>query len=297
MAFPDLDAAARTHLTTASSGLASGNAQLAESRSAGEVAIRDDAAARAAGAREAAGNTTDAGFDVLSVASHPLDGGRADFIAFEKIRFRSSGAAANLVEVYHRDGQSAVWKAAYRVVLAANIDLPAIDVDAHGFGHILPAADLQARHALPEELAARYGAAVSAKTSRLPDGTFAAGEFTSGEVTEAANFFSSVSDHGAGSLQWEGRPGGIAVALTDGVIVFATLQREQSVHKFADGTTRYFVVQDPKRVNYSGLIAPGQYSGLTLVSSVTVAVVVRPDTLPDVVGRDGDVISVQTERL
>lgn len=294
--FADLDAAARGHLTTLSSGRVGGNAALAASLSAGEVAIRDDAGARAAQAQEAAGNTTDFGFDVISVASHPLDGGTADFIAFEKIRFRSDGVAANLIEIYHRDDRAALWKSVFRCVLAANIDLPTLQVDAHGSGHVLAIADLQARHATPDELGARYAAAVSAK-SRLPDGTFAAGEFTSGEVTYATNFLSSVSDHGSGSLRWENRPGGTAVALTDGVLVFATLQREQSLHKFADGATRYFVVQDPKRVNYSGLIPPGQYSGLTLVSSVTVAIVVRPTALPDAVGRDGEVTSVQIQRL
>ena len=138
---------------------------------------------------------------------------------------------------------------------------------------------------------------VSGRSSRLPDGTFAAGEFTTGEVTYATDFLSSLSDHGAGSLRWEGRPGGVAVALTDGVLAFATLQRQQGLQRFADGTARYFVTQDPKRVNYSALIPPGRYSALTLVSSATVAIVVRPSALPDVVGRDAEVISVNSQRL
>ena len=74
--FADLDAAAKKHLTTLSSGLVGGNVALAASLSSGEVAIRDDAGARAAGEREAAGNPNDFGFDVISVTSHPLDGGQ-----------------------------------------------------------------------------------------------------------------------------------------------------------------------------------------------------------------------------
>ena len=124
-----------------------------------------------------------------------------------------------------------------------------------------------------------------------------AGEYTSGEVTYAADYLSSFSNHGSASLRWDGRPGGTAVALIDGVLVFATLQRDQSLHRLAEGTTMYFVTQDPKRVNFSGLIPPGQYSALTFVSSATIAVVVKPEALLDVVGRDDEVISVQLQRL
>jgi hypothetical protein len=285
--FPALDAVARARLTALSLALTQGDPQAAAASGAGDVAVRDAAGARAAAAQKSAGNTTDVGFDVLSLASHPLDGGNTDFITFEKVRLRASGEANNSVEIYHRDSEATPWKATYEATFANNIDLPSLRLDARGNGHLLSAKEMAAQHALPEDLMKQYAAGF---------GTFAPGEFTSGEATYEANWLSSVDDHGAGLIRWDPQPGGVAVALADGALVFGSLQRNQSLHKFALGTTSYFVVQDPKRVNYSGILDPGHYTDLAFRSLVTLAVEVRAAGPPDVVGREEVVVAAQGSR-
>jgi hypothetical protein len=285
--FPALDAIVKARLTALSSALLAGDPQAAVASSAGDVAVRDAASANAAAARKSAGNTTDVGFDVISLASHPLDGGATDFITYEKLRLHESGAATNSVEIYHRDSDSTPWKAAYGAIFASNIDLPAIRLDAHGSGHLLSASEMLSQHAIPDDLMKQYAAGF---------GTFAPGEFTSGEATYERNWLSSVDDHGAGLVQWDPQHGGVAVALADGALVFGALQRNQSLHKFALGTTSYFVVQDPKRVNYSAILDPGHYTDLAFRSSVSLAVVVTAGGSPDVVGREEEVVAAQGSR-
>ncbi|MDP9073048.1 MAG: hypothetical protein M3N98_02540 [Actinomycetota bacterium] len=264
--------------------------------SSGVLVARDQVAARTLGAQETAGDTTDYGFDVVAVTARPLNGGAADFIAYEKVRFHGTGEEKNIVELYHRDGRAALWKAVDRVYIADNIDLPALQLDTMGGGHLLSADEMTAQNiAQPEDLARRYATAVSVKTGseRLPAGSFQLGQFTSGEVTQAVDNAVVLSGVGTFSRQWEPHPGGEVVALMDGVLEFGYLGAVQVRHDISEGTIRYFMAQDQKRVNFGGLLAPGMYSDVTIASTVTVAVVVRPEALADVVGRDEQVLSAQ----
>jgi hypothetical protein len=288
--FPGLDAAARAHLVALSEGWSAGSPALASSLSTGQVAIRDAAAAESLGAEEAAGDPTDFAFDIVSLFSHPLNGGGSDFIAYEKLRFHSSGTDSNMVELYHRDSPTAPWKAAYRAYFADNIDLPVLRLDRSGGGQLLTASELTAQKAQPTDLAGRYAEAVAVSGSGRA--AFLPGQYTSGEVTDARNLISVYSDHGTVSRQWQPRPGGVAVALTAGVLVFANLQRVQVIEQYSIGTLHYFTVQDPRRVEFGGLLAPGHYSDLHATSSVTIAVVVTAGGTPDVVGRDSQVTSI-----
>jgi hypothetical protein len=256
------------------------------------------AAARTIAAQMQAGDTTDVAFDTISIVPHPLDAGASDFVAYEKVRFHSTGAATNLVELYHRDAVAAPWKAAYRAYFADNIDLPALRLDHDGRGHLLTAPEMTRQKAQPEDLAGRYAAAVTFPSPAQPGvgvaTAFRPGQYTTGEVTDARNFTTIFADHGFGRRQWAASPGGGAVALVDGVLTLATVQKVQVIHEDAVGTVDYFVVQDAKRLDFGGLLAPGHYSDLTSVSSVGIGVVTGAGP-PDVVGRDTQVLSIQGE--
>ena len=290
--FPQLDAAARAHLVALSAGWAAGNPALATSLSTGVLAQRDSAAAQALGAQKQAGDITDYTFDVLSITAHPLDGGASDFIAYEQIQSNDTGAISNLVELYHRSGPSAPWKAYDRAYFADNIVLPVLQLDHHGSGHLLSASQATAAKAQPYSLANQYSEAVSAISGRLPAGSFLPGVYTTGEINDAAVYVSQATAHGVGSRQWLPEPGGEAVALANGVLSFGALRQTDAIYQNS-GTLDYFYVQDPKRITQSGLLAPGDYSQLTFVSLVTIAVVVTPTGLPNVVGRDEETISAQ----
>lgn len=290
--FPGLDAAARAHLAALSSGWGRGDPAAAASLSAGPVAARDTALAQAYAAQEGSGDATDYAFDILSVNAHPLDGGGSDFIAYEQVRFDSSGAISNLVELYHRASPLMPWKAYDGAYFADNIVLPALKLDSHGDGHLLSPSQAASANAAPATVAARYANAVGAVSGSLPAGSFSAGEFTSGEVNNTNAFVSEYSGHGVASIQWVPQPGGEAVALVGGVLSFGELQQTEAIYNNA-GATNYFDTQDQKRIAFGGLLAPGNYHTLTLVSSATIAVVVTPTGLPNVVARDVEVISAQ----
>ena len=289
-----LDAAARARLGALSTGVAAGDPASASALSTGEVAVQDAANARARGEQARAGDTTDFRFDVLSVASHPLDSGAADFVAYEKIRLHQTGGAANLIERYHRDSPSAPWKAADRIVLEDNVDPPVLRLDGNGRGHLLTPAEAAAAAAPPATLAARYAAAVTVPPagSGRPAAAFAPGQFTSGEREAAAEFETVAADHGHGSRQWEGEAGGDTVAVAGGVLTFATLHEVETLHCDTVGTTHFFVVQDAARVQFGGLLAPGHYADVVSRTSVMVGVVVVAATPPDVVGRSSQVIAI-----
>ncbi|HEX3542291.1 MAG TPA: hypothetical protein VHT75_17790 [Acidimicrobiales bacterium] len=294
-AFASLDAAARAHLATLAKGLVAGDAAVASALSTGEVADQDGVNARARGEQSRAGAPIDFGFDVLSVASHPLDGGAADFVAYEKIRWHQSGSAANLIELYHREGLSAPWRAAYRIYLEDNVEPPVLRLDRKGHGHLLSPAEAATAAAQPANLAARYAAAVTVPPTSAgrSAGAFAPGQYTSGEREAAAEFEAVAADHGHGSRQWEAEPGGETVAVAGGVLSFATLQEVDTLHCNTVGATHFFVVQDATRVQFGGLLAPGHYADVVSRTSVMVGVVVAAATPPDVVGRSAQVVAIE----
>jgi hypothetical protein len=203
VAFPALEQAARSRLVALSDGESAGDPAKAASLSTGEAAVQADASARDTAGEIAAGAPTPFGFDVVSVDAHPLDGGATDFVAFEKVRSRASGGFSNLVELYHRDGPTSPWKAAYAAWLEDNIDPPALALDAHGNGHLVDDN--------PGDMATRYAAAVTvmSPTGQLPAGSFEPGAYTLGEVVSASEAMSGDLPHGHRSRQWAGRPGGL----------------------------------------------------------------------------------------
>lgn len=293
-AFASLEAAARAHLGALSTALAAGDPVAASALSTGEVAVQDAANAEARRQQTRSGDTADFRFDVLSVASHPLGGGVADFVAYEKIRWHQTGAAANLIELYHRDGQAAPWKAADRIFLEDNVDPPVLRLDTGGRGHRLTPAEVAAAAAQPATLAARYAAAVtvSPTDAARTGGAFAPGQYTSGEREAAAEFEAVAADHGHASRQWEAETGGDTVAVVGGVLSFATLHEVETLHCATVGTTHFFVVQDAARVQFGGLLAPGHYADMVSRTSVMVGVVVATATPLDVVGRSSQVVAI-----
>ena len=285
--FPALEQAARSRLVALSDGEIAGDPAKAASLTTGEAAVQADATARATAGEIAAGAPTPFGFDVVSVDAHPLDGGATDFVAFEKVRSRASGSYSNLVELYHRDGPTSPWRAAYAAWLEDNIDPPVLALNGNGNGHLV-ADD-------PGAMAMRYAVAVTvvSPTGQLPAGSFEPGAYTLGEVVSASEAISAQLPHGHRSRQWATRPGGATVALRAGTLVFATLQETETVHFDVVGTSHYFLIQDPKRVSMGGLLAPGNYSDVRETKSVIIAVVVAPGRLPDVVGRS--VVATSTD--
>ncbi len=289
--FPVLNAAAMAHLSVVSTGVASGNPEQAASLSTGQVAIRDAANARSSGAQKAAGDTVDYAFDVINLDAHPLDGGTSDFIAFESIREHATGVRDNLFEVYHRDSTTGPWRAMHRVYLATNLE-PSL----FGSGHLLSTQEANIQHDQPDDVARRYATVMSFTSGQLPPGTFAPGEYTSGELRNSADYMNVASEHGSGSRMWRAAAGGMTVALASGVLTFGTLEQVAYLHQNSDPSSSYFTVQDQKRIHYGGLLEPGQYSDLTTTTSVTIAVVVRSQGLPDVIGRDEAVIDIRGQR-
>jgi hypothetical protein len=271
---PDLVAAARARLGAESAGRAGGDPTLASSLSGGDAGAADQADARSLGNQIRAGDATDYGFDVLGVTAYPLGRGGTDFIAFEVGRTRSGGGIFREVELYHRDTPSGSWKALERAYFNANIDLPQLKIDAGGYAHLLTAAEIPSGQI--SDVAGRYASVMNdgAVSGRLSPGSFAPSQSTTGVIQSTTAFLSTASSHGAGSVRWTPRPAGQAVALTNGTLVFASVQESQSRHQFAVGSATYFYTQDSKRLSFGGLLAPGNYSGITQTFTVCIGVVV-----------------------
>ena len=70
----------------------------------------------------------------------------------------------------------------------------------------------------------------------------------------------------------------MGIRLAHGVLVFAYATEIERLRRDTNVNGKsYFVVQDPKRLNYGGLLAPGEYSSLDMSWDLTLAVVV-PNT-------------------
>jgi hypothetical protein len=258
---------------------------VASSLSGGNAATADQADARSLGNQIRAGDGTDYGFDTLAVTAYPLGRGGTDFIAFESGRAHSGGGIFREVELYHRDTPADSWKALERAYFNANIDLPQPKIDAGGYGRLLTAAEIPSGQI--SDVANRYASEMNdgAVSGKLRPGSFAPSAVTTGMVQSTAAFLTMASSHGRGSVHWAPRPGGQAVALTNGTLLFASVQESQSRHQFVGGTANYFYTQDSKRLSFGGLLAPGNYSDITQTFMVCIAVVVAPQGL-DVVAVD-----------
>jgi hypothetical protein len=275
----DLIAAARARLSAESAGRAAGDPTLASSLSAGDAAMADQAEARRIGNQIQAGDATDYGFETLNVVAYPLDRGNTDFFAIESGRAHSGGDVFREMELYHRDGQTNSWKATERAYINANIDLPPLKIDATGTAHLLTATESPPDQI--SDIANRYASTMNdgAASGKLKAGSFAPGPATTGMVQSATVFLAKASSHGFGSIHWAPRPGGQAVALTNGSLIFVSVQESQDLHQFTVGTATYFYSQDSKRLTYGGLLAPGNYSDISQVFTVSIAVVVAPPGL------------------
>lgn len=284
---PDLIAAAKARLGALSTGIATGDAALASSLSSGDVATEDQASARRIGGQITSGDTIDYAFDILSVKTYPLNGGGSDFIAFENGRGHSGGGVFREVEIYHRGTPSSSWKATARSYFNDNIELPELKLDTKGSGQLLnDVAQLS-------DVANRYASAMNdgSISGKLAVGTFAPSQATTGAITSAAEFLGTNSVHGTASVHWSPRPGGQAVALTEGVLVFASVQETKTIHEGVEGTKFYFVIQDAKRLVYGGLLPPGDYGDISQELLVSIAVVVSPKGW-DVVGQNATLTTI-----
>lgn len=295
-AHPDLVAAATNRLHAESAGFAAGDPARASSLSTGDASADDQSTARALKAQQAAGDTTDHGFDVLAVIAYPLTGGGngsggngsgGDFLAYEQARAHADGGVSWQVELYHRDAAAGPWKATSRAALADNIALPALRLDAQGSAALLSRAALAAAGATPAEVTHAYGVAMNAgaQAGRLPADTFGPGPYTTGTILEAVQFLDGASDHGAGTIRWSNPTGGPGVALQEGALVFGSLTRVQTIQEAPAPNNQYFFqIQDPRRLTYGGFLAPGDYAAVTQTFTVRLAVAVPPAGVPDVVG-------------
>ncbi|MDQ3570381.1 MAG: hypothetical protein M3396_07110 [Actinomycetota bacterium] len=283
----DLVGAVQQRLSALASAYTMGNPDAAASLSTGDQALMDQASARGFQGQRAAGDTTDHGFEVVRVQAYPLDGGATDFVAYAKTRSLSDAAVHNLVELYHRDNASAPWKTTARVNLADNIDLPQLKLDGNGNAHLLDAEEMRALNAAPADVAARYAGAMNngGPSGKLPSGSFTPGQYTTGEIQAIGSFLNRFREHGSAEQRWEPRPGGQAVALTAGTLVFARLQQTRAVQHEGEGDKAFFVTQDRRRLAFGGLLAPGDYDDLSWTSMAVIAVVLPQQGLPDVVGR------------
>lgn len=306
----DLVAAATARLRAQSAGFAAGDPARASSLSTGDAAADDQATARSLEGQQASGDTTDHGFDILTVAATPLSGGGpglgptggptgeptggptgepggSDFLAYEQARAHADGGVFWQVELYHRDAATGPWRATTRAVLADNIDLPALRLDAQGNADLLSPAELAAASAKPGDIARSYAVAMNAgaQVGRLPADTFGPGRYTTGTILDAVQFLAGASDHGSGTARWSNSTGGPGVALRHGVLVFGSLTRTQTIQEAPAPNNQYFFqIQDPRRLTYGGLLAPGDYVAVTQTFTVRLAAVVSPSGLPDVVG-------------
>jgi len=288
-----LVAAADARITAESNGFTAGNATVASSLSTGELAMADQTAARGIAGQIANGDTTNYGLDILHVDAYPLDGGTTDFIAYETVRSHADGSVSRAVELYHRDTAASPWKATTEAWFNDNIDLPQLALGRTG-GHLLTAAQMQSDQAEPSLLAARYASAMDdgTTTGQLDAGSFAPSEATTGVINSDESHVSAYANIGTASVQWTTEPGGEAVALTDGELVFATVEKTESYQGKVQGNLRYFVNQDPKRLNYGGLLAPGNYTAISQSYLVTIAVVVTGQGAPDVVAMNSTLTSI-----
>lgn len=279
---PELVAAAQQRLTARSNGFQAGDPTTASSLSSGNAAAADQAQALANKGLKDAGDTTLYGFDTLSVYAYPLDGGDTDFIAYEKLRNHSDASVYNRVELYHRENASAAWKATAQARFADNIDLPPLKLDDKGNAHLLTAEEMTSQNAQPSEIAGKYAAAMTsgATTGKLPDNTFVPGQYTTGQVNDAAVYLAQVKGTGAGEVEWDARGGQQGVALASGVLTFSFLERVRTFRS----TGEIFAVQDPQRRSFGGLLAAGNYLQISETYLITIASAVPKDGLPDVVG-------------
>ncbi|MDQ6614123.1 MAG: hypothetical protein M3083_05095 [Actinomycetota bacterium] len=165
------------------------------------------------------------------------------------------------------------------------LSVTAYPLDGSGRGRLVSETEAKSLNARPSDLASRYAAAMNdgATSGRLPAGSFAPSQSTTGEARSAAVSLVEASQHGTGSQHWDPRPGGQAVALTNGVLVFASARETRQIHKNVEGTARYFVIQDAQRLAFGGFLPPGNYSDVNQTLLVSLAVVVAPPSQPDVV--------------
>lgn len=290
---PALVAAVRARLAAESAGFASGNPALAASLTSGDTATEDQIGATALHNVIERGDPTNYAFAVVDVTAYPLDGGATDFIAEETTRDDAGGGIGRYLELFHRSGPADQWRAFTSVGLNANIDPPPLKL-AGGDAHLLSAAAQQAAGAEPQAIASRYVSAMNAgaDTGQLPSGTFAPSSSTTGVVGSELTFTDDFDTDGTGTITWTTRPGGEALRLTDGVLVFCSAQEVKTIRRAAYGDTRYFVTQDPEERAWGGLLTPGNYADITETMLVTLAVVVPTSGLPDVVGMNESEISV-----
>lgn len=287
-----LIAAVRARLSAESQGFEAGDPAEAASLSKGQAATVDRFAAAGIHGQRAGGDTSDYGFDILGISVYPLDGGTRAFVGFIKGRTNDTGDVFSQVELYQRGRGRGPWKALETASLAANLDPPALQLDAHGDGHLLSARQMRAMKADPAAIAQRYAAfATAGEGSGKPEpGDFQTGPFTTGEVRSEAGLLESITGNGTADLGWAAGTGGEAVALRSGALVFAHVTQTTEEQRGRSGPTQSFFVQDGQRMNWGGLLAPGDYSSLRIVDSATLVVAVPRQGLPDVIA-ESDVVT------
>ncbi|MGH2717758.1 MAG: hypothetical protein ACRDJU_04160, partial [Actinomycetota bacterium] len=139
--------------------------------------------------------------------------------------------------------------------------------------------------AAPDSLAQRFTSYVMAgQSSGTPQpNEFRIGPFTSGEVRSESAELESIAASGSEQLQWAPGTGGEGVALRGGTLVFAHVSETTTEHRGQVGSTQSYFVQDNQRMNWGGLLAPGDYSSLVIVGTYTFAFVVPRHGLPDAI--------------
>ncbi len=289
----DLVAAVKARLTAESSGFASGNPAMAASLSTGDAATTDQTDATSIAGQISSGDTTDYAFDILNVEAYPLDWGNNDFIAFETVRAHSDGSISRAVELYHRNTPADRWKATVQASFNANIDLPQLKLNDKG-AHLLTAADMPSALSQPSAVASRYATAMNdgIGSGTLDAGSFVSSYATTGAVRSEANFISQYSSIGAGSAKWTALPDGEAVALANGDMVFASVDETETIQAKVEGTLRYFTTQDARRLEFGGLLAPGNYTHISQTFLVNLVVVVNRPGPPDVVAYGNTQIAI-----
>lgn len=290
---PGLVAAVKAYLAAESTGFASGNPALAASLSSGDAATEDQAEATALHSQMERGDPTNYAFTVVAVTAYPIDGGATNFISEDTTRDDADGGVGRYLDLFQRPGPSGTWRAFAGVGLNANIDPPTLRLTA-GDAHLLTAAEAQAVGADPQAIANRYVSAMNAgaDTGQLDSGAFAPSASTTGVVDSELAFKEIYDIDGSATLTWTARPGGDAVQLANGVLVFCSAQEVKTINRATYGNTKYFVTQDAQERSWGGLLAPGNYASITETMLVSLAVVVPRSGLPDVIGMDESNTSV-----